>query len=66
MRAGAAAGPGRRDEDELLDGGDLLAVVVLLELHELRLDVLDEGVPLGVLELAEKFFCGKGESVPVE
>jgi hypothetical protein len=52
----AGAGSGGSDEDELLDGGDLLAVVVLLELQELRLDVLDEGVALSALELAEEFF----------
>lgn len=54
MRTGA--GTSRGDEDQLLDGGDLLAVVVLLELCELRLDVLDEGFALSALELGEEFF----------
>jgi hypothetical protein len=47
------AGPRRGDEDELLNSGDLLAVVVFFELHELRLDVLDKVFALGALELGE-------------
>lgn len=54
----ASARTGRGSEDQLLDGGDLLAVVVLLKLQELRLNVLDEGFALGALELGEEFFCG--------
>lgn len=57
---GAGVGPSRGGVDQLLDGSDLLAVVVLLELRELRLDVLDEGVALGASKLAEEFFCTRG------
>lgn len=44
-------------EYQLLNGGNLLAVVVFLELDELWLHVLYKGITLGSFELDEKLFC---------
>ena len=46
----------RSSEDELLDGSNLLSIVVLFERDELGLHVFDERVTLGALQLGEEFF----------
>ena len=45
----------RTRDNQLLDGSDLLSVVVFFERDELRLHILDEGIPFGALELCKKF-----------
>lgn len=44
-------------EDQFLNGGDLLAVVVFLQRDELRFHVFHKGFAFSTLELAEEFLC---------
>jgi hypothetical protein len=44
-------------ENQLLDSGNLLAVIVLLELDKLGLYIFQKRVVFGTLELIEQFFC---------
>ena len=52
-----ASSRGVRVEDELLDGHDLLAVAELLQLAQQRLDLVNQCLAVGALELTENFLC---------
>lgn len=44
-------------EDQLFDCNDLFAIAELFQLTEKRLDLINEGFTLSVLQLAKDFLC---------